>query len=247
MKFGLSNDIGLSSKNLSIIQGTFRLQVPEGTIGAVKRIKKTGGEVSELSFSSLTGYIKNISFEDTEKYGRRTHIVIESDKDYKLSLGYADGLACNIYKILPNVDPSLPVRINLATEIKPDGKNRVSLFINQNDRACKWNYTKDNPNGMPSMKQIKVKGQDTWDNTDQVEFLLSNAVNPFIEKLSTVVRGDTSPTEDDGTVDFFDDNFDGMDSLHAEGPETVDIKQVANSMPKYNESADKALLEEIPF
>ena len=243
MKVGLSNDIGLSSKNLSIVQGTFRLQVPEGTTGAVKRIKKTGDEVSELSFSSLIGYIKNISFEDTEKYGKRIHIVIEADKDYKLSLGYADGLACNIYKILPNVDPSSPVRINLSTEIKPDGKNKVSLFINQYDKACKWHYTRDNPNGMPSMKEIKVKGQDVWDNTDQVEFLIANAVNPFIQKLSTVVRGEPIPNEDDGSVDFFDD----MDSIHAEGPETVDMQKVANSMPKHDESADKEMLSNIPF
>lgn len=34
---------------------------------------------------------------------------------------------------------------------------------------------------------------------------------------------------------------------HAEGPETIDMQKVANSMPKYDESADKALLEEIPF
>lgn len=243
MKFGLSNDIGISSTNLSIVQGTFRLQVPEGTAGAVKRIKKTGDEVSELSFSSLTGYIKSLSFEDTEKFGRKMHMVIESDKDYKLSLGYADGLACNIYKILPNVDPSQPVRINLSTEITPEGKNRVSLFINQNDRACKWFYTKSNRQGMPEWEQIKVKGQDVWDNSKEVEFLIANAVNPFIQKLLTVVRGETTPVEDDGSVDF-----DEIDTNYAHGPETVDMKQVgskiAGSIPKYDKEINP---EEIPW
>lgn len=200
MKFGLSNDTGLSSKNLSVVQGTFRLQVPEGTEGSVKRVKKTGDEVSELSFSSLSGYIKNISFEDTENFGRRVNIVVESDKDYKLSLGYADGLACNFYKILPNVDPALPVRINLSNEIKPDGKTKTSLFINQNDTPVKWAYTKDNPNGIPSYEQIKVKGQDTWDNTKQVEFLVANAVNPFLAKLSKAVR-----VEEKSEIDSYND------------------------------------------
>lgn len=192
MKFGLSNDSGAESKNISIVEGTFRLRTSEGTTGAVTRINKLGESVTEMSFTTLTGYIKKLDFVDTEKYGRKMELFIDADKEYKLTLGFADGLATNIYKMLPNVDPSEPVSLNLTRKPDDKGKERTSLFINQSGSAVKWGYTKAEPNGMPGMEQIKVKGVDTWDNTKQVDFLMESAVKPFQDRLQNVVRKEVS-------------------------------------------------------
>lgn len=188
MKFGLSNDSGAESKNISIVEGTFRIRVPEGTIGAKSRINKNEETVTELSFTTLTGYISKLDFVDTEKFGRKLELFIDADKEYKLSLGFADGLANNIYKMLPNVDPSEPISLVLTRKPDDKGKERTSLFINQGGSAVKWAYTKAEPNGMPSMEQIKVKGVDTWDNTKQIDFLMENSVKPFQERLKNAVR-----------------------------------------------------------
>ena len=192
MKFGLSNDSGAESKNISIVEGTFRLRVPEGTAGSISRVNKNNEPVNELSFTTLTGYIKKLDFVDTENFGRKMELFIDADKEYKLSLGFADGLASNIYKMLPNIDPSEPVSIVLTRKPDDKGKERTSLFINQNRNAVKWAYTKAEPNGMPGMEQIKVKGVDTWDNTKQIDFLMQNSVKPFQDKLQNVIRKEVS-------------------------------------------------------
>jgi hypothetical protein len=40
-------------------------------------------------------------------------------------------------------------------------------------------YTRETPNGFPELKQIKVKGKNTWDDSEQLEFLekLINSTN----------------------------------------------------------------------
>ena len=58
------------------------------------------------------------------------------------------------------------------------------MFLNQNGTAVKWAYTKDNPNGCPSLKQIKVKGQSTWDDSDMMEFLEAMVNNDIIPQLN---------------------------------------------------------------
>lgn len=192
MQLGLSNNSAVNSKILTIVEGSFRLKVADFTHGAVKRVNKKGDEVNELVFSNLNGYIKDISFEDTE-YGKKVNILIDADKEYKLSLGYADSLVVNLYKILPNVNPAYPVNLNLVRKPDDKGTMRTSLFVNQKGSPCKWAYTKVNPNGMPSMEQITVKGNLVWDNTKQVEFLVINSLNPFIEKLKTTQRVEVTP------------------------------------------------------
>jgi len=190
---GLSNGSGMASSNLSIVEGSFRQRVPEGTAGAIQRVNKKGDTINELSFTSLTGWITSITFEDMD-WGKMLHIGFKADKDYKLTMGYADGLASNFYKIIPNIDPAYPVSIFLNRKPDEKGVFRTSMFINQKSAPCKWAYTKANPNGMPPFEQITVKGKLTWDNSKQIQFLIDKAVNPFVEKLKDVVRIDDSPT-----------------------------------------------------
>lgn len=192
MQLGLSNNSAVNSRILTIVEGSFRLKVSSDVQGAVKRINKKGDEVYESVFSNLNGYIKDISFEDTE-YGKKVNILIDADKEYRLSLGYADSLVVNLYKILPNINPAYPVNLNLVRKPDDKGTMRTSLFVNQKGLPCKWAYTKANPNGMPSMEQITVKGNLVWDNTKQVDFLVVNSLTPFIEKLKTVKREEIIP------------------------------------------------------
>jgi hypothetical protein len=71
-------------------------------------------------------------------------------------------------------------RVRFAPHMKIENdKKKVTLFLQQGGKALKHAYTKDEPNGLPQMKQIKVKGVMQWDDTEMMEFL-ENMVNTTI-------------------------------------------------------------------
>jgi len=56
------------------------------------------------------------------------------------------------------------------------------MFVNQGGAALKWYYTKDNRNGLPELKKLKVKGKETWDDSDMMEFLEKMVAEKFNEE-----------------------------------------------------------------
>lgn len=77
-----------------------------------------------------------------------------------------------------------------------DGKRKTSLFINQDGKAVKWFWTKDNPGELPSLKKVKIKGKETWDDSDQIEFLQAYIKNEFLPKLNGNVIVNQQEDED---------------------------------------------------
>ena len=179
---GLSNNTNYNSTLVSIVQGSFRIRCNEGDRDSVSRVNKSGNVVYETKYSNLSGYIKSMVIEDTE-FGKKMNLIILADKDYKLSLGYADSLTVNIYKMLPNINPHQEILITLQRKPDDKGVDKTSLFISQEGHPIKWAFTRDNPNGMPAMEQIMVKGEKVWDNTKQVVFLYEKSVLPFIKTI----------------------------------------------------------------
>ena len=195
MKLGLSNGTSAGGRIVSIVAGTFRVKVPEGTEGAITRENKEGKVVTELTFSELTGYIKNITTEES-KYGKQIKFSIQADKEYTLAMGYADGLTSSILKMLPNVDPTKPVTIRITKKMDDVKKKELtSIFLSQEDAPVKWAYTKAEPNGLPPFEKIIVKGKEQWDNTTQIDFLWKESAEKFVAKLG-------NEKKDDGFQDF---------------------------------------------
>lgn len=75
-----------------------------------------------------------------------------------------------------------------------DGKNKSSLFVNQDGKALKHAFTRDNPNGMPDMEQVLVNGQNVWDDTKRLAFLQNMVDTTIMPKLVGVV----TPVAPDG-------------------------------------------------
>jgi hypothetical protein len=50
-------------------------------------------------------------------------------------------------------------------------KTKSVIFLWQNGKAIKHYFTRDNPNGLPSLKKVKIKGVESWDDSDMMEFL----------------------------------------------------------------------------
>jgi hypothetical protein len=144
-----------------------RLKSPSST--SITRQTKDGRTVHEEVYSGWKGVITNVKVRDTD-YGKEWQVYLDDEQGTAvLGFKYSSGYASSFLKALPNVKLSAPVTLSPKMTIEGD-KKRTTLFINQ-DGPVKWFYTKDNPNGLPGLKQIKVKGQVTWDDSEMMEFL----------------------------------------------------------------------------
>lgn len=171
---------------LTISDGKICRRVQSPTTSSIQRTTKDGRVVNEEHYNGWMGKITNIQTRESE-YGKEWQVEInDGTSTVILSFKYSSGYAASFLKALPNVKLSEPV--TLIPKVTIDGdKKRTTLFLNQNGAAIKWAYTKDNPNGCPGLKQIKVKGQSTWDDSDMMEFLESMVNNDILPQLNGAV------------------------------------------------------------
>lgn len=164
---------------LTIGDGKIKKRVKQPTEKSVTRTTKDGNTIHEEVFSSLTGFIIDIKVYTHEEYGKFWNVYVKDEKDtFCLQMNYSGGYSSSFLKTLPNVDFSQEVTISPNMKIEND-KKKVTVFLKQNDQPLKWFFTKDDPKGLPPMNKVRFKGQDTWDDTDMMEFL-ENMVNTQI-------------------------------------------------------------------
>ena len=199
---GLDNREG--GKYITILGGKFSQRVPEGTIGATQRTNKLGKVVFEKYYDSFTGKLINIKTSDGNGYGKNWIFDFKDNGEvYHLQLSYSNSFATALLKMLPNCDLSKEMKVSPSVK-EVDGKNKSSLFINQDGVAIKHAYTKDVPNGMPPMVQVTVKGEQVWDDTDRLVFLQNMVDTKIIPKLRTL-NGVTAETPAESLEDFAND------------------------------------------
>jgi hypothetical protein len=189
---GLTNSQGGSKVFLSISNGKLVRSFKEKTEGAVSRINKAGREVFEMFYDSLEGTITGVGTKESD-YGKFLVVQVESNGvNYQLEMNFSSGYSASFLKTLPNVKLSDRVQITPKLTIEGDKKKSV-CFLNQNGSGLKWAFTRENPNGMPDLVRIKVKGKDTWDDSDRMEFLENNAKNLFVGSNKMVADNDEVP------------------------------------------------------
>lgn len=193
---GLQNSQSDSVIFLQIANGKIVRQVKSPVEGSVQRINKLGREVHELFYDSLTGYIKNVTTRESD-YGKSWVVKLQSDgKYYQLEFNYSGGYATTFLKALPNVQFGDVVTLSPRLIIDGDKKKSV-LFISQQGKGLKHYFTKDNPNGMPDLKKIKIKGKESWDDSDRMEFLeqyVKDNIIPMLKpQLQDLIEGEDVP------------------------------------------------------
>lgn len=167
---------------ITILGGKFCQRVPEGTEGAVERTNKLGNVVHEKFYDSFTGKLESIKIKDGE-YGKTWNFGFRDGGElYILQLSYSNSFSTAFLKILPNINLSKEMKVSPSVK-EVDGKNRSSLFVNQDGNVLKHAYTMENPNGMPDMEQITVKGELVWDDTKRMVFLQNMVETTIIPKL----------------------------------------------------------------
>jgi hypothetical protein len=155
---------------LKIANGKVVRSFKSPTDASITRTTDNGKVVHEEFYQYVEGHIKSITTKENE-YGKFWVIKIEDEgTEYTLEFNYSGGIASAFLKALPNIDFSQPVRISPKQTIDGD-KKKNTLFLNQNGKAAKWFWTRDNPGDLPDLKKIKVKGKETWDDSEQMEYL----------------------------------------------------------------------------
>ena len=166
------------------------------TAKSIERVNKMGKIVHEEFMDGLSGRITEIKTKDHPDYGKFWLITL-TDGDWSgvVQIKYSSGYASAFLKMLPNVDLSKDVTIVPKMTIDGD-KKKASLFIMQDGTPLKHFYTKDNPNGLPQMKKIKVKGKEKWDDTEMMEFLEKMVFTEVVPKLNGASSEDSKEIED---------------------------------------------------
>lgn len=167
-------------KFLTFMSGKFVQRVDENTPGAIARVLEkgpnTGQTVHELHFTGYEGQIYDVQTEASE-YGTRLVIFMdvsteeEPDAKVQIKLPLSSGPAKGFLSRLPVIDFNKDVLLN-GYHIQNKETGRFNSFIvpYQGGKKIEPFYTKEKPNGLPKMQQIKVKGQLVWDDTEQIEF-----------------------------------------------------------------------------
>ena len=194
MALGNSN----SAIYLSVSDGKIVRRFKEPTAQSKARTNKLGNTVHEESYDFVEGMITAIKVRDTD-YGKYWCVSIQDGSDnYILQFQYIGGNANCFLKSIPNADLRKPIKIRPAVEIDGD-KKRSKLFLVQDDKALRWFWTKDNPGEMPSLKKIKIKGVEQWDDSDMMEFLEAYVSEHITPKLG---GGDIANAQEDEDVPF---------------------------------------------
>lgn len=168
---------------ITILNGKFCQRVDPSTPGAIARVNKLGNTVHEKFYDSFTAKLVGIKTQDSQAYGTNWVFSFKDKGDvYQLQLSFSNSFATAFLKMLPNIDLEKEMKLQPVTK-EVDGKTKSSLFVTQNGVNVKHAYTRENPNGLPDMKQITLKGQLIWDDTDRLEFLHNMVKTSIIPKL----------------------------------------------------------------
>jgi len=174
--------------------GTF-LSISEGKIvrrhdseikgKTISRVNKLGKTVHEEKFDDIEGIISGLKLKaDTsgQGYGDQYVIQITDGSDvYNINVQQSSRYATSFLKCLPNIDLSKSVRLMpWSMQDKTNAaKNITGVTMWQDGVKIQPAYTKEEPNGLPEMKKVKLKGKDTWDSYEMEEFLKVMALKLF--------------------------------------------------------------------
>lgn len=168
---------------LSIADGKLVRSFKEANAATKQRITKTGKVVHEQHFDSIVGIITGIT-KKTNDYGDWLEVsMADGEEQYNVSMQFSSRYSSSLLKFIPGLNITNPVKIMpwSMTDKKDATKKVTGITVWQNDGNgwVKINpfFTKDDPKGLPQMKQVTVKGKTVWDDTDMMQFLFDAAVN----------------------------------------------------------------------
>ena len=180
----LSNLGGTNLTYLSVSDGNLVRQHKTANDRTTERVTKTGKLVFEERFKDLTGMITNVNTREND-YGKQWQLTFKDGEDtYIVSMPYSSRYASSFLKALPNINIAEPLRfMPWAMKDKNDvSKTITGITCYQDGVKIAPAFTKEEPNGLPQMIKIKVKGKEQWDDSDMTSFLEQTALKIFAKQ-----------------------------------------------------------------
>ena len=172
---------GTNTTYLSVSDGNLVRQHKQANERTTERVTKTGKLVYEERFKDLTALLTKIDTKEND-YGKQWQLTFsDGDNTYIVSMPFSSRYASSFLKALPNVNILNELRfMPWAMKDKNDPTKTITgITLYQDGNKIAPFYTKDEPNGLPQMTKIKVKGKEQWDDSDMMAFLELMAFNRF--------------------------------------------------------------------
>ena len=197
-------EIKKSGNYLSIIDGTLRKVVSEGTEGAIRREYETSDKMKghkwELVYGSLGGKITSVDFR-TGDYGKQLFVCIKDNENYYVAMPYKSRYAIDFMKKLPNVDLDKEVEIMPFDFENDNGKKVKGITILQDKEKITnyfWNEkdSKENLHDYPQVeKDYSEMDSDDW----QIHF---TNVAKFLEQFT---MSNVKLVKEENTIEYPED------------------------------------------
>lgn len=196
---------------LQIVDGKIARRRQAPIDGVTKtRQTSTGKLVHEELFDHVSGYIKDIKIlppkAGFEKFGDTLSFdIVDGDESYILQTQKDGGYSTAFFRMMMNID--FTKRTTIIPSMKMENeKKKVTMFINQAGvtGAIKHFFTKDNPQGMPGLVKVVIRGKEEWDNTDMMKFfirVLNEKVMPKLHAAAKLLPDLPAEKKADETVD----------------------------------------------
>jgi hypothetical protein len=143
------------------------LNIKEGKLS----FKDAKGE--KVTADAISGVITKVEFSIEEYLGREVEkakiTIVDGNDKYLLQMGVDSGYFRGFCNSLRSGDYTKKVRIAPFFADK-DGKKSSTCFVEQNGKALKHFFTKDNPGELPPVEKVTFKGKDNYDGTKQIEY-----------------------------------------------------------------------------
>lgn len=161
------------------------------------------GDQKILTDQALSGTLIDIEIVDDEynnkKYKKLCLKLDDGSKVLQLQMKMGSGYANAFCMMIQNADLTKPLVFS-PTYDEPNGKPKTGMFINQDGKALKWFYTKNDPKNLPQLEKVEFRGETMWDNLKQQEFLTDLLLNKIKPQLvhpvlagAATQTGGTSP------------------------------------------------------
>jgi len=200
---------------LTIVQGSLRQKVADGTNGSYERTNKDGKKVSEFIFNRLSGRITNVQMNDGN-YGKELHITIMNGGNKYLLQATADSAyAFGFFRRMLNIDfgKDVVVKVSEWTD-RETQKKRTALtiaYFHETEKTAEGKakeilydsfFTKEEPKGLPELEEVVVNGKKMLDSTKRIMFLEDVLYKKIVPVLIENYYGTEKAAETKTNEDF---------------------------------------------
>lgn len=195
--------MGLGSQGnriyLSVAEGKIIQKVDKDTPGAISYEKEDKSVIYQLKHTYIEGFLTDINVTEKEFNGKKIKQwnldIADGGTNYQLQMSYSSGYASSMLKALlsPEMDFNLPVKLTPWARVV-NNKKKTSVYVSQNGEDIKWYFTKDEPNGLPPMKQVEYKGELKWDDFDMMTWFEAQVKAKIVPNLYKSTGGSGKPS-----------------------------------------------------